>query len=613
MDEIIAFLAASEPWSVLPPERLAAVAAALQIEYFPRGRRILEAQGPPAAFVYLLRSGAVEVRRPEPQALLVDRLGEGKSFGASSLVSDEAPLFDYLAVEDTLAYLLPRADFLPLMVEPAFDRFFVASLRDRLQHALRAEHSAPESDLFDATVGALLARPLIACAPETPAIDAARQMREQGISSIVVRAQPFGIVTDRDLRDKVLIAGIPLDTPVARIMSAPALSLPAESLAFEALLLMVERGIHHLPITRDGEPVGMVTNTDLLRRQSRSPVLLPRQLERATGLGDYVAYANQVAATVEALVASNTPVNSVGRLVALAHDALTRKIVADGERQLGAPPAPYAFLVLGSQGRLEQTLRTDQDNALIYADDAPADADTYFAALAEHVVAQLEACGFPRCSGEVMATNGRWRQPARAWRGYFQRWIHQPSEEALLRVSIFFDFRQVAGTLDAARELTPLVRQAREQRTFLGRLAKAALQNTPPLGFFRRFLLERDGAHKDQLDLKLRGTAMVVDLARLFALEAGSAEVNTVARLHAAADSSLGRAQADELIAAYEWISTLRLRHQVAGMRAGLAPSNFIDPAQLSELERRRLKDAFDAVAAAQQGVEVIFQTALLA
>jgi CBS domain-containing protein len=617
MDEISAFLAADEPWNTLSPARLATLARSFQIEYFPRGRVIVQAGGEAVSFLYLLRSGAVEVRRPSEAGqspLLIDRLGEGESFGFTSLLGGDTPIFDYVATEDTLAYLLPREAFLPLMEEPAFERFFVATLRDRLLHALRAERPSGERQLLSAQIGALVSRPPVTCSPDTSATAVARLMRDEGVSAVLVAGQPYGIVTDRDLRNKVLAVGCCFDTPVREIMSVPAIGLSAESLVFEALLLMVERNIHHLLVIRGDEPVGVLTNTDLLRRQSRSPVLLPRQLERARTLDDYMAYAGQVAATVESLVDAEVHVSAIGRVVALAHDALLQRIVADAERRLGPPPAPYAFLALGSQGRLEQTLRTDQDNALVYGDDAPADAEEYFAALASHVVDTLAACGFPRCSGDVMATNPRWRQPVRVWREYFSGWINRPSEEALLRVSIFFDYRRVAGTLDVDEALGSLVRRAHNQRTFLGRLAKAALQHTPPLGFFRRFLLERDGEHKHELDLKLRGTALVVDLARLFALEAGSPDVNTVARLHAAgAGSSLGPAQAEELIAAYEFLSTLRLRRQVAQMRQGQPLSNFINPAQLSDLERRQLKDAFDVVTSAQQGVEVTFQIALMA
>ena len=270
-------------------------------------------------------------------------------------------------------------------------------------------------------------------------------------------------------------------------------------------------------------------------------------------------------------------VSEIEHAVTCAHDRLLVYLLADAEATLGAPPCPYAWIVLGSQGRYEQTLHTDQDNALVYTDDAPPEAEPYFAMLAERIVKQLVECGFPRCPGEILATNPQWRQPLRTWRRYFRHWINVPEEEALLRAAIFFDYRQVYGTLDADRALRPIIDRARTQRLFLGLLARAALRHAPPLGFFQQFITEHSGSAHDLIDLKLRGTAPIVDLARLFALEAGCTATNTLARLRmSTAGGSLNKADAEELAAAFDQISLLRLRYHYDRIRHSEQPTNLV-------------------------------------
>ncbi|WP_025745580.1 DUF294 nucleotidyltransferase-like domain-containing protein [Kallotenue papyrolyticum] len=613
MDEVARFLAEHPPFDQLPPERLRSLVRQLEIEYFPAGHVILRQGGPKAAFLYIIRRGNVELlREGEHGADVIDTLGEGECFGHVSLNRNAEPLFTVRAREETLCYLLPAAAFRTLIgEEPAFASFFARSAVERLEFALRATHAEASPELFRTRLRDLVQRPLITIAPDATVRAAAELMRDHNISSLVVSGDPPGMLTDRDLRVRVLAAGRPDTTPVREVMSAPALTYPADGLVFEGLLTMLQRGIHHLPLTEAGRVIGLVTHTDILRRQIRSPLFLPRQLERATTLADLRVYAEQVTATVGALLDAGARVRDIGRVVALAHDALIQRLLRDAEQRLGAPPCAYAWLVLGSEGRYEQTLRTDQDNALVYADDAPAGAEHYFAALAERVVGDLIAIGFPRCPGEIMATNPRWRQPLRVWQGYFRSWIDVPHEQALLEAAIFFDFRQIHGALDAEAALRPLALRGREQRVFLARLARAALRHQPPVGWWQQLFA---GARRDRLDIKLHGTAPVVDLARLYALEAGFGGTNTLARLRAAGgQSSLSTDDAEELAAAFEWLSLLRLRHQYAQLERNQPADNLILLHELSALERRELKDALRVVSGVQQGAAWSFQVAQLA
>ncbi|GAB4427740.1 MAG: DUF294 nucleotidyltransferase-like domain-containing protein [Chloroflexi bacterium OHK40] len=623
MEEIVAFLQGYPPFDDLPPAALASVADQAQIEYFAAGHDILRHGGPPAEFLYVVRKGRVDLLREEAgETRIFDTLGPGEAFGHPSLIRSQPPIVTVRAHTETLAYLIPAATFQRLRAEyPVVASFFAASALERLEFALRRREADADSALFRMRLRDLVRRPLVAMSPEATVCEAAIRMRDEGVSCLLVDMLPYGvldagtgIITDRDLRNRVIAAGRPDSTPLREVMTAPAITLPADSLVFEGLLLMLERHIHHLPLTEGGLVTGIITNTDILRQQSNSPLFLPRQLERATSLDDLRSYTDQVAETVGALLDAGARVSDIGRVVAVAHDALLQRILRDAEAELGPPPAPYAWLVLGSEGRYEQTLRTDQDNALVYADEHPPDAPAYFEALAARVVEQLVACGFPRCPGDIMATNPSWRQPLAVWQSTFAHWIDTPDEEALLRSAIFFDFRQAYGALPAEAALRPIVARARGNTIFLARLARAALRNPAPLTLLRGVALERHGDQKDLLDLKLRGTALVVDLARLFALEAGRTETSTVARLRAAwPEASLSEGEAEALVSAFELISLLRLRHQRAQLERGEQPTNLVVFPRLSPLEQRELKESLQAIARVQRGLATAYQTGRIA
>lgn len=616
MEEITRFLQEIPPFTQLATEQLERVANAVQIEYFSADQEVLVHNGKPAEYLYIIRRGSVDLLREDDRGMQVfDTLGEGELFGYPSLIRKQPPIVTVRTREETLAYLLAASDFHRLRRDiPAFTRFFAKSAIERITQRLQVHDDNAAPELFRHRLRDLVQRHLINVTPAMTVREAALVMSEHNVSSVLVDCNPPGILTDRDLRNRVVAAGLPDSTPVSQVMTAPVRTLSIDSLVFEALVTMLEQHIHHMPVTEGGRVVGMITDTDILRQQSKSPLFLPRQLQRARTLDDLKAYTDLVTGTVGTLLEAGARVSDIGRVVAVAHDALLVRLLKDAERELGEPPCPYAWLVLGSEGRYEQTLRTDQDNALVYADDAPPEAEEYFTTLAERIVGQLVECGFPPCPGNIMATNPRWRQPLHVWKEYFDQWINTPKEEALLRVSIFFDYRQVHGTLDVESELRPIIRHGHDNRIFLGRLARVSLRQHAPVSFFRQLVLERSGEARDLIDLKTRGTALVVDLARLFSLEAGCHHTNTPARLrHCVEHSSLSSSGAEELIAAFELSSLLRLRHQYKQIQHGDQPTNMVPVSWLTALERRELKEALWAVARIQNSTEMTFQIDLFA
>jgi CBS domain-containing protein len=611
MQEIARFLATHPPFDGLPPAVLERTAATVEIAYFPRGASILRQGGEPSRYLHVIVKGVVELRQTDDRggSELVETLARGETFGQLSLLSRSPHLWDVVAREDVLAYLIPAEQVERLRHQPGFEALLARRAGDRLRRALAARRAPVPLDLFSVRAGDLVGRPLVSCDPGETVAEAARRMRDEQVSSLVVRARPPGLVTASDLRDRVLAAGRSGETPVEAVMTGPLHTMPAEATLGEVLLAMADHGVHHLPLVREGRLVGMVTDTDLLRHESRHPLFVRRQLDRATDPEGLAAYAGEVTAAAVRLIGAGSPAGDVTRFVAGAHDALYVRIARDGEAALGPPPCPYALLVLGSGARFEPTLRTDQDHALVLADDPPADAAAWFAALAEHLTATLERCRLPRCPGDVLATNPARRLPRRAWQQQFSSWIQEPEEDALLAAAICFDFRQLYGGLDAEGALRPVIRRAAGNRRFLGRLARAALRRRPPLGFLRQLRGDRHG----RVDLKAHGTAPIVDLARLLALEAGSAELATVARLRAASERrTVGRTAAD-LVVAFEYLQEVRLRHQASRLQAGAAPDDLIALADLGALERRWLKDAFHLLHTCQESVRIAFQTDLIA
>ncbi|MFV9505201.1 MAG: DUF294 nucleotidyltransferase-like domain-containing protein [Oscillochloridaceae bacterium umkhey_bin13] len=619
MDELIAFLRAYPPFDRLPSAAVEFAAANLQSETFVAGVDLLRHGGEPAQCLSILGAGYVDLlRETEGEPLVYERLGLGEAFGYPSLLRGGPPVVTVRTATDGMRYCLPAAIFHQLRAEyDVFARYFATSALEWLSFAAQHRYGEAEPGLFQTPLRALIRRDLVVVHPETRIGEAARLMAEQHISCLLVDLPPYGVldsgtgmITDRDLRNRVLATELSADRPVREIMSHPTISLSGEHMVFEGLLMMLERGIHHLAITEADRVIGIVTHTDVLRRQSKSPLFLPKQLERARDLDDLRHYGDQVAKTVGGLLERGVRVADIGRVVAVAHDALLQRLLRDAEAELGPPPAPYAWLVLGSEGRFEQTLRTDQDNALIYADEHPPEAPAYFETLAELVVERLVLCGFPRCTGEVMAVNPRWRQPLETWQDTFANWIGVPNEEALLRAGIFFDYRQAYGTLDAEAALRPILLQARSNTIFLARLARAALRAEPPLNFFGKVTPERRGEHKDRLDLKHRGTALIVDLARIFALQAGRTETSTTARLRMAwPEASISEVEAHALIGAFDLLSQLRLRHQLAQLAQGETPNNLIHYPSLSPLEQRELRAAFQTIGRVQRALAMSFQT----
>lgn len=435
---------------------------------------------------------------------------------------------------------------------------------------------------------------------------AAQAMQAARVGSILISTEPPGIVTDRDLRGRVLAASLAAETTVGQVMTQPLTTIDASASTFAALRLMLEENIHHLPVTEAGKIVGVVSATDLLIQQGKNPVYLRGFIDSLDDPARAAGYAEAIGQLVGSLFNSGLAAINISQIVSSLNDALVKRLVALAMANFGAPPTPFAWIVFGSEGRLEQTLLTDQDNALIYAEESDA-ARTYFAAMAKHVVDGLIQAGFPPCAGGFMATH--WCKPLAAWQELFSQWIRLPKPDALLDAAIFFDFRAVGGNL-SLKSLDEIIASAKSQKLFLAHLARGAMDFYPPLGFFKR-LRSADG----NVDLKKGGIAPIVGLARVAALAAGSLERSTLERLAVAKTSGalLSREDATAFDEIFPYLFQMRLQNQLQQLAETRAVDHSIKLAELSRLSRRHLNDAFVTVKDVQDGIRAAWQLDRLA
>lgn len=602
------FLVQTPPFDGIDPATRKRAAKAFDAVYRRSGTVMLQI-GERNDMLFLIRRGAVETH--DRHGNLVGRYGEGESFGLQSLLSGRPASFRATLIEDSLVWRMPKSDFDELRAASReFDDFYIRSLEERLVGALRESAGGNRTEaLFMTPLAELTTRAPISVPRDTSIADAARTMSEQGVSSLLVGEDGGieGIVTDRDLRNRVLAKGRDPASPVHEVMTPTPLTIDVDSPVLSGIVAMAGRGIHHLPVTREGRVVGMVTTRDLLSLQTHHPLYLAARIQKQTSLEGVFETCRRIPKLFELLLSSGIRAEEVPKVLTTLTDTVTRRLIRLAEVELGPAPAPWAWLAFGSQAREEQSLKTDQDNGIVYADDAPAGADDHFAALARFVCDGLDACGYPHCPGGIMASTPQWRQPLAGWLRHFADWSGLPDPEAVLRVSIFFDLRGIHGD----RDLVARIRQALAEcasgggkAVFLGALARQAASYDVPLGFFRRFVLESRGEHRETLEIKASGLLPLTDLVRVRALQGGVTVPATRDRLAALMSrGTMSRLDGDRLDGAHRLLSGLRVRLHADLVRRGEAPHNHLDVHSLGHAERAALRDAFLVIREAQRGL----------
>jgi CBS domain-containing protein len=596
------FLAEHPPFDQLDAEELDRVVSAVEIAHFPPGAVILEQAGAPATHLFVVRKGEVDIL---DGGRVIDEVGEGDVFGMWSLLGKVAPSATVRAAEDTLCYLIPAGLANEVLRTGAGIAFVASSVRRRM-----ARLDASLRDEIDParyrTVGELIRRPPVTADPATTVADAAGLMARERVSCLLIPGTDgaIGVLTDRDLRTRVVAERRSSLTPVADVMTPRAETVPAETMAGEVLLRMLEGAFHHFPVVDSvGTVVGVVTDTDLMGIGRHTPFALKSAISRAPDPDGVAAAVADLPAVIASLVESSADPVDVGHVIAFSIDAATRRLLELGIEELGAPPVRWTWLALGSAARQEQAIHTDQDHAIAFEGDREK-AEPALAPLAEFVTAGLEQAGFPRCRGEVMAANPALRLSVEEWLERFDHWMNLPSPKASEQLSVVFDFRGVDGELDGEASLNAAMKHAVDRPVFLQHLARRALDLRPPVGFVGRLRLERGGERPGTVDLKHGGILIIGNLARAYAIRSGLTAKRTVDRLRGAEHAGAIDAETREgLEEAFRFLWEVRLRHHVEQLHAGTPLDDFIDPKALGGVARQGLKEAFRIIANAQKGL----------
>jgi len=601
INEVTKFLANTTPFSQLPAPEISRLTRQFSIYYY-QAQELVPTH---TNRLLLVRTGAFSLYSDQQQ--LLAKLQEGDFYGYQKLLTELSDQDQLRCEEDGLVYWLDQASFDQLRHQyKNFDLFFQRLFSRRLHQYQEQQHHR-----FTLKIDDLLQRRKVTITPEQSVQTAAALMTEQRVSSLLVEDQQklVGIITDRDLRSRVLAKDLPASTQVCQIMTRQPHHINRHAFLFEAVQLMSRHNIHHLPVVDQGVSYGMITATDIIRAQQDHPVYLIGQIHRQLTLDGLEQCSLQIKELAIVLGKQQVPAAEASHILTTFTDALTQRLIQLAQLELGKAPCVFSWLAFGSQARMDQSLNADQDNALLLEKEPVAEVADYFRALAEFVCKGLAQCGIRLCPGNIMASNDDLRLSLKGWSSRFARWVGSPTPAALLNASIYFDMRLIEGSrgLFNALQQDILARTANND-LFLMHLAQTALERTAPLGFFKNFILEADGQHKKGLDLKKRGISLLTDIVRVYALSAGISEVNTRTRLQQlAALQVIEPKQSQNLLDAFDVLSQLRFDKHVQELQQGHDVTNLLDPGVLSSLQRHQLKDCFNVINAAQQSLRFRF------
>jgi len=587
--ERVEFLARHAPFRRLSQDELERVATSLVERVVPAGEMVLVESGVPGTELYVVREGAFELTHKQA---VVTILTSGEVFGHPTLLTGLPPEFSIQARQDSTLYVITREVAVDVLSRPEGVRFVAGSLRERLLDAARTMRALP--DVVTRPVTSLIRSAPLFCDPEASARDAAELMAAEKRSALLVRTRDgLGIVTDLDLRDKVLARGLSPDTPVSALMTQPVTTVPSDALAPEAAIEMMASGVNHLPVVAaDDRVVGVLSASNLMALDARSPFALRRTIHDARTLDDVVKAATDVPQLFVDLMASHLDAPAVTRVLTLLHDAMTQRILGLAVEERGEPPVGYAWLAFGSAARSELNLVSDQDNGLAYDDTDDPSAEDYFRVLAEDVNEGLHRCGFALDVHGTVASNWQWRLPLSKWCAVCSRALEDRDLDRLARASVTFDFRQIAGDLPVARALTDIIRESPQHDRFMSGLADLGTRSPSALKFLQRL--------PALVDIKKEALQPIQNLARYHAFARGITAHTTLERLMAIREAGGLSAESEQLLReAFLSMLHLQLRHHAHALRLDQRPDNIIDTATLRPLTRVALHEALREKAAA--------------
>ena len=615
MHDIAEFLKGRDPFSGLDEEALEALAARTEVEFFPAGATIFPQGERPQDRVRVIRRGSVELL---DQGRPVDLLGEGEMFGHPSVLSGEPTRFEAKAREDSLVYALAPEDVIPLLGRESSARFLARSLLRRARDD-RDEIEAPSAEVARQSAGSLVRRPPVVCKPDTTLREAARTMDAEVVSSVLVGLGngDFGIVTDSDLRSRVVAGRLSPDDPVTAAMSSPVVGVGDDQTGADVMLTMLDHDIRHVPVfSSPSDVMGVIVAIDLVAAEASSPFVLRREIARARNKDELRDAAGQLLSTVVALHRAELTPFHVGDVIAAVTDALIRRMIELAIETEGPPPAEFSWMALGSHGRREPVPSSDVDSGLAWRDVpendplssaasrslASSGTERYMAAISASVADCIRVLGWKLDPHGVTAGGSFSASSIEDWRRSIKSWLTKPSDNrVLIAISILLDGRIVYGP-ERGLDVKPLLFEAGDRRSLQAWMLRLALAAKPPTGFMHDIVVSASGKRHEALNIKHGGLLPVIDLARYAALKGGIQANHTLDRLRAATTQNILEAETARVLEeAFELFSALRLDHQVTQIEQGREPDDLLDPREIDPLTRRYLRDAFREVAAVQR------------
>ena len=608
MHETAEFLRTHDPFSGLDEEALERLVERVEVEVFEAGATIFKQGERSQDRVLVVRRGAIEL---VDGSRVLDVLGEGELFGHPSMLSGLPFGFEARAQEDSRCYSMAASDVIPLLARRSSLSYLTRSLLQRREPGgAAAEADVASAEMTQQPARALIRREPVTCAADRPLREVARLMSDENVNSMIVRAEngELGIVTDGDLRSRVVAEGMSVDAPVGEVVSGPLTTVGADAAGADVMLAMLDNDVRHVGVLSPrGELLGVLGGIDLVAAEARTPFALRREIARARDKEELTEAAQRLRSTVVALHATKLPPQQIGRVISVVADALIRRMIELAIESKGTTPAKFAWLALGSHGRRETVPSSDVDSGMAWEDEPEQEsadgAVDYMRTIAADVEDCIRVVGWRLDPHGVTASSEFSASSMGVWRRSIGTWLQNPGDEkVLIATSILLDGRTVYGP--AELDPRPILLEPENRAALLPTMLRLALALKLPTGRRGNISVEDSGEHRGTFDIKHGGLLPVVDIARFGALKAGARVTGTIGRLRAASElGSIEPAHARTLEEAYDLFTALRLEHQIQQLERGNEPNDYVDPKELSELTRRYLRDAFREVAAVQKSL----------
>lgn len=625
-ERIFDFLKDFPPFVFLDKEDLYSISANVKVIYLENNSFLFKQNDSIHDSFYIVKDGAIGVFRDE--SILVDKCDEGDIFGLRAIIAKDNYLLSAKAIEESIVYSI-SSELLETIIAKNVDanKFLIASFATNTRNPYSSDDKGvlfanidslhKNKSSFTEVQSADYSKNPITCKQNTSIKEAAKIMTKKRVGSIVIveNNKPIGIITDKDLRTKIATGIFSIKESVDRIMSSPVITFPEHITVAEAQIAMLQNKITHLCITKDGtlnsELCGILSEHDIIVIHGNNPSVLIKEVKRAKSSDALKDIRNKAQDLLEGYLDQNIPIFFVSKIISAINDAITKKAIEISLSEMETkPPTSFGWLALGSQGRKEQLLLTDQDNALVFEDvsqETYLKTQEYFLKLAKIVTEKLNNIGFEYCPADMMASNKKWCLSVTQWKKQFDNWITRPDEDKIMLCTIFFDYDLIYGNKKLVEQLSnSIFKSIDKYEIFLNFLGLNALKNPPPLSFFRQFLVEDSGEHKDQFDIKARAMMPLVDSARLLILAKNlKGHNNTILRLEKLA---LLEPQNKELyiscVNAFKVLLRFRTNQGIKHNDSG----RFVDLNPLSKSDRLKLKGCFKPIKDIQELVKVRFK-----